>query len=236
MADHDEAMEVFGLDGALPTASSATELCEVMRRDKKATHDLTFVLDGPSGIEVVEGIDERDGRRYAPRDGGDHVSGYVLVLSGPNLGSLGARDPEVYGTATLDELLARTAIAAAAHGLGVRHVHSNHEGDLVDAIEQREPGCVGVIANLGALTHTSVALHDALEVVGCPVIEVHLSNPAAREPFRHVSIDRSGRRGLDRRVRSSVLRPRGRGDREARGSLAAVRGAAGPRARSTRAR
>ena len=116
------------------------------------------------------------------------MSGYVLVLSGPNLGSLGARDPEVYGTATLDELLARTAVAAATHDLGVRHVHSNHEGDLVDAIEQREQGCVGVIANLGALTHTSVVLHDALEVLGCPVIEVHLSNPAAREPFRHVSI------------------------------------------------
>ncbi|HEV3328942.1 MAG TPA: type II 3-dehydroquinate dehydratase [Acidimicrobiales bacterium] len=116
------------------------------------------------------------------------MSGYVLVLSGPNLGSLGARDPAVYGTATLDELLARTAAAAATHDLGVRHVHSNHEGDLVDAIEQREPGCAGVIANLGALTHTSVVLHDALEVVDCPVIEVHLSNPAAREPFRHVSV------------------------------------------------
>lgn len=116
------------------------------------------------------------------------MSGYVLVLSGPNLGSLGARDPEVYGTTTLDELVARTAAAAAAHDLGVRHVHSNHEGELVDAIEQREAGCAGVIANLGALTHTSVVLHDALEAVGCPVIEVHLSNPAAREPFRHVSM------------------------------------------------
>jgi 3-dehydroquinate dehydratase-2 len=116
------------------------------------------------------------------------VSGYVLVLSGPNLGSLGARDPALYGTLTLDELLARTAAAAATHDLGVRHVHSNHEGDLIDAIERREPGCVGVVANLGALSHTSVALHDALEVVGCPVVEVHLSNPAAREPFRHVSM------------------------------------------------
>jgi 3-dehydroquinate dehydratase II len=116
------------------------------------------------------------------------VSGYVLVLSGPNLGSLGARDPGVYGAATLDELIARTAAAAAAHVLGVRHVHSNHEGELIDALERREPGCVGVLANLGALTHTSVALHDALEIVGCPVIEVHLSNPAAREPFRHVSV------------------------------------------------
>ena len=59
---------------------------------------------------------------------------------------------------------------------------------LIDALEQREEGCVGVLANLGALTHTSVALHDALEIVGCPVIEVHLSNPAAREPFRHTSV------------------------------------------------
>jgi 3-dehydroquinate dehydratase-2 len=114
--------------------------------------------------------------------------GYVLVLSGPNLGSLDARDPAVYGTMTLDELLATTAAAAARHDLGVRHVHSNHEGELIDAIERREDGCVGVVANLGALTHTSVALHDALEIVGCPVVEVHLSNPAAREPFRHVSM------------------------------------------------
>jgi 3-dehydroquinate dehydratase II len=116
------------------------------------------------------------------------VSGYVLVLSGPNLASLGARDPAIYGNATLDELVARTAAAAASYDLGLRHVQSNHEGELVDAIEGREPGCVGVIANLAALTHTSVALHDALELVDCPVIEVHLSNPAAREPFRHVSL------------------------------------------------
>jgi len=116
------------------------------------------------------------------------VSRYVLVLSGPNLGSLGTRDPAVYGTTTLDELLARAAQVAATHELGVRHVQSNHEGALIDAIEQREPGCAGVVANLGALTHTSIALHDALEIVDCPVIEVHLSNPAAREPFRHVSL------------------------------------------------
>jgi 3-dehydroquinate dehydratase-2 len=116
------------------------------------------------------------------------VSGYVLVVSGPNLGSLGQRDPDVYGTETLDEVLARTARAAAEHDLGIRHVQSNHEGELIDAIERRESGCVGVIANLGALTHTSVALHDALEIVDVPVIEVHLSNPAAREPFRHTSL------------------------------------------------
>jgi 3-dehydroquinate dehydratase-2 len=116
------------------------------------------------------------------------VTDYVLVLSGPNLASLGSRDPKLYGTDTLDELLARTAKVAAIHELGVRHVQSNHEGELIDAIERREPGCVGVLANLGALTHTSVALHDSLELVDCPVVEVHLSNPAAREPFRHTSL------------------------------------------------
>jgi 3-dehydroquinate dehydratase-2 len=116
------------------------------------------------------------------------VSGYLLVLSGPNLSSLGTRNPDVYGTSTLDELVAETTLAAGAHGLGVRHLQSNHEGELIDAIEHREDGCVGVLANLGALTHTSVALHDALETLECPVVEVHLSNPAAREPFRHVSV------------------------------------------------
>ena len=116
------------------------------------------------------------------------MSGYVLVLSGPNLSSLARRDPALYGTETLDELVARTARAAARHELGVRHVQSNHEGELIDALEALEPGCVGVLANLGALTHTSVALHDALELLTCPVVEVHLSNPASREPFRHTSL------------------------------------------------
>ena len=116
------------------------------------------------------------------------MTGYLLVLSGPNLSTLGTRNPDVYGTASLDELVASTTIAAGAHGLGVRHVQSNHEGELIDAIERREEGCVGVLANLGALTHTSVAMHDALETLECPVVEVHLSNPAAREPFRHVSL------------------------------------------------
>jgi 3-dehydroquinate dehydratase II len=115
------------------------------------------------------------------------VSEYLLVLSGPNLSTLGARNPAVYGRATLDELVAMTTIAAGAHGLGLRHVQSNHEGELIDALERREPGCAGVLANLGAFTHTSLALHDALETLECPVVEVHLSNPAAREPFRHVS-------------------------------------------------
>lgn len=116
------------------------------------------------------------------------MSGYLLVLSGPNLASLDLRDPNLYGGESLDELLARTAAAAARHDLGVRHVQSNHEGELMDALERREPGCAGVLANLGALTHTSVALHDALELLDCPVVEVHLSNPAAREPFRHTSL------------------------------------------------
>ena len=116
------------------------------------------------------------------------MSDYLLVLSGPSLSTLGTRNPDVYGTTTLDELVAATTLAAGRHGLGVRHVQSNHEGALIDAIERREAGCAGVLANLGAFTHTSVALHDALETLECPVVEVHLSNPAAREPFRHVSV------------------------------------------------
>ena len=116
------------------------------------------------------------------------MSRHLLVLSGPNLSKLGERDPAVYGTVTLDELLAATAAVAAEHGFGLRHVQSNHEGELIDAIERREAGCAGILANLGAFTHTSVAHHDALETAGIPVVEVHLSNPAAREPFRHTSV------------------------------------------------
>ena len=84
------------------------------------------------------------------------MSRHLLVLSGPNLSKLGERDPAVYGTVTLDELLAATAAVAAEHGFGLRHVQSNHEGELIDAIERREAGCAGILANLGAFTHTSV--------------------------------------------------------------------------------
>lgn len=109
----------------------------------------------------------------------------VLVLNGPNLGTLGRREPEVYGTRTLADLEAM--LSARAHELGVelRCLQSNHEGQLIDAIERDGSASDAIIINPGALSHYSLALVDALRGSGKPVIEVHISNVFAREPERH---------------------------------------------------
>lgn len=112
----------------------------------------------------------------------------VLVLSGPNLNLLGERDPDTYGSATLAELEAAVASRAAAHGLAMEAHQSNHEGELVDLIHGARGRCAAIIINPGALTHYGWSLHDALATFDGPVVEVHLSNPAAREPWRHTSV------------------------------------------------
>ena len=112
----------------------------------------------------------------------------VMVLSGPNLNLLGEREPEVYGAETLDDHLAVAAEAATAHGLAIDHLQSNHEGELVDAIHAARVNCAAIVINPGAFTHYAWAIHDALAAFDGPVIEVHLSNPAAREPWRHTSV------------------------------------------------
>jgi 3-dehydroquinate dehydratase-2 len=112
----------------------------------------------------------------------------VLLLSGPNLNLLGDREPEVYGTATLDDHVAAATEAAGRHGLTIEHRQSDHEGDLVDAIHQARGRCAAIIINPGALTHYAWSLHDALAAFDGPVVELHLSNPDAREPWRHTSV------------------------------------------------
>ena len=114
----------------------------------------------------------------------------VLVLHGPNLNLLGRREPEVYGTTTLADVDARCVALASELGLEVDARQSNHEGVLVDAIQEAMDSFDAVVINPGAYTHTSVAIRDALAALGVPVVEVHLSNVHAREPFRahsHVS-------------------------------------------------
>jgi 3-dehydroquinate dehydratase-2 len=113
----------------------------------------------------------------------------VYVLNGPNLNLLGVREPEIYGAETLDDIAERLEDHARGLGLHVEIRQSNHEGHLIDWLQEANTqGAKAVILNAGGLTHTSVALHDAVKGISVPVIEVHLSNPAARESFRHRSL------------------------------------------------
>src|SRR5215470_14960404 len=112
----------------------------------------------------------------------------ILLLSGPNLNLFGQRDSLVYGTDTLDDMVGDARDAARAAGHDVEHLQSNHEGDLVDAIHGARDRCAAIVINPGAFTHYAWSIHDALASFAGPVVEIHLSNPNAREPWRHTSV------------------------------------------------
>jgi 3-dehydroquinate dehydratase-2 len=113
----------------------------------------------------------------------------IFVLNGPNLNRLGRREPEIYGTQTLDGIAAVMTRRASELGLELDIRQSNHEGHLIDWLHEAEDsGARAVILNPGGYGHTSVALHDAVKAIATPVIEVHISDPDTREPFRHVDL------------------------------------------------
>ena len=125
------------------------------------------------------------------------ASDLVFVLNGPNLNLLGTREPQIYGSATLDDIASALDDQARGLGLEIDLRQSNHEGHLVDWLhEAASRNALAVILNAGGLTHTSVALHDAIKAIAVPVIEVHLSNPHAREAFRHTSFVSPVARGV----------------------------------------
>jgi len=140
----------------------------------------------------------------------------ILLLSGPNLGMLGRRDPTIYGTVTLDELVADARAAAAELGAELEHEQHDAEGDLVGAVHRAlsaSPKVDAIVINAGALTHYGLSLRDALELADMPCIELHLSNTQARESFRHVSVIAGvcdgiiaglGRHGYPAAVRAAV--------------------------------
>ena len=116
---------------------------------------------------------------------------HILVINGPNINFLGKREPEIYGNRSYDDLRTTIAAEAEAHNVTVEFYQSNHEGDLVDAIQKAYQRVDGIIINPAAYTHTSVALLDAVKAVGIPTVEVHLSDPDTREEFRRISYIRA---------------------------------------------
>jgi len=112
----------------------------------------------------------------------------VLLLSGPNLNLLGTREPEIYGSATLDDHVETARQTAASAGLALEHLQSNHEGELIEAIHSARDRCAAIVINPGAFTHYGWGIHDALAAFDGVVVELHLSNPNSREAWRHTSV------------------------------------------------
>lgn len=112
----------------------------------------------------------------------------IQIINGPNLNLLGTREPQIYGNQTLDQILTETSNYAKTKGFDLSCFQSNHEGEIIDQLQQLQTEVVAVVINPGALTHTSIAIRDAISAISPPVVEVHLSNIYSREEFRRHSI------------------------------------------------
>ena len=191
----ERAARIGGLLDALGLATEplpyplATVMDHLATDKKHAAGRLRWVLPTADGVVIRDDIDpaaRRTGRRRpAGRPEREPAMTTVLVLEGPNLNLVGTREPEIYGYETLEQIHAGISARAAELGLDVDFYQSNHEGSLIDRLHQRDFDVA--IVNAGGLTHTSIALRDALLAVQRPFIEVHLSDPAKREPFRQVN-------------------------------------------------
>lgn len=120
----------------------------------------------------------------------------IYILNGPNLNLLGQREPELYGSDSLDTIEARCEALVREHGFSLKFLQSNHEGELIDWVQEARQSACGVIINAGAYTHSSIALHDALVMLTQPVLELHLTNIHRREAFRHQSFISPVARGV----------------------------------------
>ena len=185
------------------------DVARAMTHDKKARHDLSFVSTVPAATSSSRGV-EPSIVRSSPRTlQGRIMSGVILLLSGPNLDLLGERTPEIYGTTTLAEHVDDFTLGRARRpGSSCATCSRTLRGTSSRRCTTRGATAVAIVVNAGALTHTSWALADALARFDGVKVEVHLSNPAAREPYRHVSTLGRSRQRLDRRVWRPELRPR----------------------------
>ena len=116
------------------------------------------------------------------------MTGTVLLISGPNLNLLGTREPHIYGTTTLDDHVKAATARAEQHGLDLEHMQSNHEGEIVEAIQRARGRCAAIVINPGAFSHYAWSISDALGTFDGVVVEIHISNPNAREEWRHTSV------------------------------------------------
>ena len=193
---HRRVVGAFDLSAAVPDRVEPKRLVSFMARDKKARHDLTFVLDGPRGVEVIHGVDEADvlatlAEMQGPKRRWRQVStaGSILLLSGPNLNLLGEREPAVYGSATLDEHVATATGAATGSGPDPRALPDQPRGRSGrGGATGPGPGRRHHRQRRCPVPHVVVARTTRWPPSTGVVVELHLSNPAAREPFRHISV------------------------------------------------